>query len=447
MIALRVLWRFFRFLLRLLVYFILLAMMLFLLNGSTLPLGVQWNAVALIARDWQFDYITWELDALAVKVGQTLYGLHPFMTEEARSQYVRDYMAMLQQAQSVEAQVNAIFSDPNADDPESASAELRAERDRLRTELQARQPLVESIVEGQVAAVLVEQGFGVGGQLLPPISAHFTQVPLLLVVSPRDTIRFDISINLKPMTVDEETALENEIDRSQDVSSLIVPLGGIALYPSMVLETGSIPQALNTISHEWLHHYLFFFPLGLTYDFAGEARIINETTANLFGQEMSRLVLQRYYPDLVPPLPAPQSSTTPTSPPEPPAFDFGVEMNETRVTVDRLLAEGQVKRAEDYMEARRRVFVEHGYLIRKLNQAYFAFYGGYQSGAPGVGGEDPIGPAVQAIRDDSPSIYDWILTMRDITTRDQLITVRDALAARLFTPDQRDEAIAWLLEE
>jgi hypothetical protein len=101
-------------------------------------------------------------------------------------------------------------------------------------------------------------------------------------------------------------------------------------------------------------------------------------------------------------------------------------MNETRVTVDELLAEGKVEEAEIYMEEQRALFVANGYAIRKLNQAYFAFYGGYQSGAPGVGGEDPIGPAVQAIRDASPSIYEWIVTMRDITTREQLLTMRDA---------------------
>jgi hypothetical protein len=429
LIALRIISRLIRFFLHLLRTLFLLALMLFLLNGSTLPLGVQWNAVAHIARDVQFDYITWELDALAIKTYQTLYGLHPFITEEDRSQYVRDYMALLAQAQSLEAQVNAIFTAPNVSDAEAASSELRAERDSLRAELRARQPLVESILEGQVATVLVEQGFGVGGQLLPPISMHFTQVPLLLIVSPRDTIRFDISMNLEHITVDERAALEAQIDTEQNVSSLIVPLGGVALYPAMVLETASILQALDTIAHEWVHHYLFLFPLGLTYDFASEARIINETTANLFGREIAPLVLRRYYPELVPPPVVENRSVQSKLPTEqPPAFDFGVEMNETRVTVDELLAEGKVEEAEAYMEERRALFVANGYAIRKLNQAYFAFYGGYQSGAPGVGGEDPIGPAVQAIRDASPSIYDWIVTMRDITTRDQLLIVRDMRA-------------------
>jgi hypothetical protein len=402
--------------------------LMFILQYSTLPQGEQWSAVALIARDEQFDYITWEVNALAVKVDETLFGLHPYIDEADRAQIVRDYMTNLGRAQQLEGQVNAIFTDPNVANPESASADLRAERDQLRADLNARQPLAESILEGQVAAVLVDQGFGVGGQLLPPIAMHMTQVPNLLVVSPRDKISFEVSINLKPMTVDEQDALENQIDQSQNVSSLIVPLGGIALYPSMILETSSLPFATEVVSHEWLHHHLYFFPLGYTYDFAGESRIINETTANLFGREVGRLVLQRYYPDLVPPPPAPPNPNAPA--PLPPEFDYGAEMNETRVHVDELLAAGEVEDAEAYMEERRELFVAHGYGFRKLNQAFFAFYGGYQSGQPGEGGQDPIGPSVQAIRDASPSIYDWIATMRGITTRDQLLDIRHEMSSQ-----------------
>jgi hypothetical protein len=416
--------RTFRLTLRLLRFGGLLALMLVLLQYSSVPFGQPWAMAALLARDWQFDYVGWEINALAVKARQTLWGLHPFMTEADRSAFVRAYMADLAVAQRLEGAVSALYADPAVGDPSAASAELRAERDALRRDLAARQPLAEAILEGQVAAVLVEQGFGVAGQILPPIAMHFTQVPNLLVVSPRDEIRFDISINLYPMPVDEQAALEAAIDEALDAASLIVPLGGIALYPAMILETTSIGFALDTFAHEWLHHYLYFFPLGLEYDFASETRIINETTATLFGREMSRLVLERYYPDLAPPPPAPAPSEAAPArpqPPSPPAFDFGAAMHETRVTVDALLAAGDIEGAEAYMEERRRLFVANGFPIRKLNQAYFAFYGGYQSGAPGAGGQDPIGPAVQALRDASPSLHDWVVTMRAITTREALL--------------------------
>lgn len=398
-------------------------------TASTPPLGDRWTRVGILARNDQFDYVSWELNALSVKFGQTLYGVHPYMTEDERSRYVRLYMADLARAQQLEGQVSSLYVDPGVANPDVATLELRVERDNLRADLRQRQPLAEAILEGQVAATLIDLGFGFYNQILPPVSAHFTQVPNLLVVSPRDEIRFDVSINLDPMPVDAQSALESAIEADLDVAALTVPLGGIALYPSMILETSSIPYALEVIAHEWLHHYLVAFPLGYRYDFGGETRIINETTANLFGKEVGRLVLERYYSDLAPrpvaPV-APSEAVTPSAP-QPPAFNFGREMNETRLRVDALLAEGKVEEAERYMEEQRELFVANGYVIRKLNQAFFAFYGGYQSGTPGEGGSDPTGPAIQAIRDASPSIHAWIAQMRGVVTRDELLALRERL--------------------
>lgn len=404
---------------------------LFGFRSSTLPLGDRWTRVGVLARDYQFDYVSWELKAIGIKAGQTLFGVHPYMAEADRSQYVRDYMRDLQRAQQLESQISQRYASPDVPDPDTETLALRVERDALRDDLSHRQPLAEAILEGQVAATLVELGFGFYHQILPPVSAHFTQVPNLLIVSPRDEIRFDVSINLNPMPVDEQTALEDAIEQQLDVASLIVPLGGIALYPSMILETASVSYALEVIAHEWLHHYLLAFPLGYRYDFGGETRIINETTASLFGQEVGRYVLERYYPDLVPAPPAPPEPASgealiPESPP-PPRFDFGREMHQTRIRVDELLAAGEIEAAEAYMEERRELFIANGYVLRKLNQAFFAFYGGYQSGSPGEGGSDPIGPAVKNIRESSVSVYAWIARMRGITTRTELLALRTQL--------------------
>lgn len=413
--------RILRWLRRLAGWLLLAVLLLFGLQRSTIPLALTWNEVSAIVKDHTFDYVTWEVNALAAKAEQTLYGLHPFMTEADRSAYVRQYMRELIRAQQLEAQVALLFTDPDVTDPQAESAELRAERDALRADLRQRQGLAEAILEGQAAAILAEQGFGTLGQILPPVSMRFTQLPNLLAVSPRDRISLEIYINIDPLPVDQIAALEAQIDREVDVASLVVPLGGIALYPAMVAETTSIPFAADTFAHEWLHHYLFAFPLGLAYDFTGEARIINETTASLFGEAIGPLVMERYYPELARG-DAHFLQVSHTAQGE--TFDFGREMDRTRRRVDELLAQGQVEEAEAYMEARRRLFVEHGYLIRRLNQAYFAFYGGYQAGegsVQGIGGGDPTGPAVQEIFDRSPSLHDFVITMRGITTREALL--------------------------
>ena len=79
-----------------------------------------------------------------------------------------------------------------------------------------------------------------------------------------------------------------------------------------------------------------------------------------------------------------------------------------------------VEAAEAYMDAQQRKFARHGYPIRKLNQAYFAFYGGYQ-GEPGAGGADPTGPAIEGILARSATLEDFLRTMREITGREALV--------------------------
>ncbi len=432
-----------RFLRRLLRYGLLFLFIMIFVPYSTMPIGTTWYAVSTIVSDQQFDYIGWELGALSAKASQTLWGAHALMTEDERSDFVRGYFSDLQHANALDAQINALYSDPAVFDPVTASAELRTERDALRTSLSQRQTTTEAILEGQVAAVLVDEGFGALGQLLPPIAMRFTRVPNLVVVAPRDKIEMQVSLNVNAMPVEQRITLEQTIEDRLDVSALIVPLGGIALYPAMILETDSLPFAIETFAHEWVHHYFFLFPLGLSYDFTGEARIINETAADVFGTVMWPKVVQRYYPEYIPLIPENPFPVPPTPFDRfkrwlldwmyyleltPRTFDFGAAMNETRVTVDTLLAAGEVEQAEIYMEERRRYFAENGYLIRRLNQAYFAFYGGYQGGTvPGIGGQDPIGPSVQQIYMHSDSLLDFVLTLRGITTREALIEAAAAL--------------------
>jgi hypothetical protein len=95
-------------------------------------------------------------------------------------------------------------------------------------------------------------------------------------------------------------------------------------------------------------------------------------------------------------------------------------MHETRVTTDKLLAEGKIDEAEAYMEQRRQVFWKNGYLIRKLNQAYFAFHGAYADVPGGAAGEDPVGPAVRALRAQSKSLADFVNTIAWMTSFQQL---------------------------
>jgi hypothetical protein len=129
--------------------------------------------------------------------------------------------------------------------------------------------------------------------------------------------------------------------------------------------------------------------------------------------------MERYYPELLPPPPPPPNEDDAAEPP-PQAFDFREEMRETRVTVDQLLAEGKIEQAEEYMEARRKIFWDNGYRLRKLNQAYFAFYGSYADQPGGAAGEDPVGAAVRALYNESPSLADFLKRISWMTTFEDL---------------------------
>jgi len=195
------------------------------------------------------------------------------------------------------------------------------------------------------------------------------------------------------------------VEEELGVSALVVDIGGVGVYPTMVMRSSNLAWVVQTIAHEWTHNYLSLHPLGLNYGLSGELRTMNETAAAIVGEEVGRLVLERYYPELA------ASSTkvlAMTGLTQEAPFDFNAEMHQTRVTVDFLLSQGRIKAAESYMEARRQTFWENGYLIRKLNQAYFAFYGAYADTPQGAAGEDPVGPAVRALREKNDSLSAFI---------------------------------------
>ena len=58
-----------------------------------------------------------------------------------------------------------------------------------------------------------------------------------------------------------------------------------------------------------------------------------------------------------------------------------------------------------------RLFVQRGYAIRKLNQAYFAFHGSY---ADTPGSVDPIGPALDRLLQATGSVQAFVQAVQGI---------------------------------
>jgi hypothetical protein len=377
-----------------------------------------------VARDHLFDFAAWEADAAIDKIGTAMLNPAEFMGPDEQVQYVRDYLALVQEIQNDEAEITQFYISPNIYDPDFASAPLRTRRDALRAEQISKQALAESIIESQIAETLHKHGLGVGGEILPPVSIRFTQLPTIMIVSRRDRIERTGSYALEHgLTVDEMEHLENGVDAEVGVSSLIVPLGGLAVYPAMLIETSYLPHVYEVGAHEWMHHYLTFYPLGINYGTTSELYTMNETVASIVGEDIGWEILNQYYPDLAGPppdyTPQPPQPAQERAPADPAAFDFRAAMRETRIHVDELLSAGKIDEAEEYMEARRVIFVQNGYQIRKLNQAYFAFYGSYAD-EPGATGSDPIGPALRDLRFYSGSLIEFIRRVRAMTSSEDL---------------------------
>ena len=387
--------------------------------------------VRAYTREIEFNYINWTMDAALLKVRAQSVGLPYTLDRATQKEIVMEYLKVTRSALDGEYALQKIYADPNVADKEAASADLRAGLDKMYARQRELAPLAEAVLQGQVSEILAEAGLTGLGQTIPNVLFHSTPLPYALIVSPRDRIEQTANISLNTdLTIDAQAALESNIDRHLNSSSLVVPIGGVGVYPTMVMRTTDLHWLLSTISHEWTHNYLTLRPLGFLYGNSPELRTMNETTASISGGEVSALVLQRFYPELAgaarPDLAARFSMiSAPPDHPEPgdflrPPFDFRAEMHETRITADALLADGKIDEAETYMETRRQVFLQNGYLIRKLNQAYFAFYGAYADVPGGAAGEDPVGPAVRELRARSDSLADFINTISWMTSFDDL---------------------------
>ena len=375
-----------------------------------------------------FDFVAWIADAVAGKLGHELIAPQVGMTETQRVAFVRDYVGRISALQRLDTEINGLYVDPKIPDPALASAGLRAQRDEARADLMARQELAESILQEQVEGALRDEGFALGGQVMPPLRFKMTQLPHVLIVSRRDRIeRIDQRELQVGLTVDQFDSIERNTEKRFNISSFVTAIGGLGAYPTMLPETPSLPFIIDTAAHEWVHNYLLFrlAPVAVSYGEDPVARVINETTAVIVQREIGARVLKRYYPDaaLDSDMSRAEAALTADLTAQPAPFDFNAAMRETRLRADDLLAAGKIEEAEAYMDSRRALFVSNGYAIRRLNQAYFAFYGAYNAepgGAPAAG-RDPIGPAVQALRERSPTVGDFLRTIAGVRTLDDVM--------------------------
>lgn len=347
------------------------------------------------------------------------------LNREQQIQQVREYFSLVQEIGRLESEIT-ITRAKEGDTPDLSA--LQDELDAKSAERLRLENLVENILRQQVEEILLSKGITLHVPLLdrwvmPPVEFEFQSSPDFLIISRRDRIDRIGSVSLQPTL---SLAQIEEIERLTDdlnVASLVVPTGGVGAYPTVIVERASLPFAIRVIIHEWTHNYLVFHPLGQRYGDSQELMSMNETVAVMVEDELSLELERIFYPDIYESRVAQMDRESSASPAlvHEDEFSFNANMRKTRIHVEDLLASGKIEEAEAYMEQRRQKLVEMGYHLRKLNQAYFAFYGSYAAGKGWAAETNPIGEQMRIVRERSPSLAAFLDTVARMSSYQDLL--------------------------
>ena len=386
----------------------------FLLNGGCAFIPTFNNKLESIVNPYRFNIIGWELRAIPLEIGGWI--LSRFKRPDDDVDTVNRYFQYVDRIKTLRTKTEAIRTGSSHGDLVALEADI--------TDLLGKREVldkkIERIISNQIREALANQDIYSPMDSLklrisfPPLAFNLSEPPMLLVVSSRNKIESIREILLvQDIALDEMETLENEVDEL-DVSSLILNIGGLAAYPSIVTNDASLRFTLDTVTEEWLHQYLVFKPLGFLYllDLTGMARnyeiaTMNETLAGMVSEEIGDIVYRSYYKEKAV---QPQEESELD-------FDFNREMREIRRVVDQYLAQGEIEQAEKFMEQKRRFLISKNYYIRKLNQAYFAFYGTYADEPTSI---SPIGVEMRELRQRSESLKDFLDTVAGMTSREEL---------------------------
>ena len=393
-----------------------------LFGGSCSPTQDFDNRLKSIVEPYRFSIVKWEAKVIFDEANQLILGTNDKTDDEVH--LVTDYFSLVERIDILKSEIGVINSGSGQGDLTSLEAELN----RLQEQKAALRETVERIIERQVRETLAQQGIlnpideyirlEVG---FPPVNFKLEKPPYLLVVSPRDRIESVREIALLPnLSLEEIEDIETRADKL-GVSSLVVELGGFgATYPSFVANDASLRFTIDTTVEEWLHQYLVFKPLGFLYllDLTGVSRnyeiaTMNETLASMVSKEIGAIIYEKYHSWYENGYSQNQGAGS--------GFDFNQEIREIRRVVDTHLVQGEIERAEEFMEQKRQYLASMGYYIRKLNQAYFAFHGTYADSPTSI---SPIGVELKKLREQSASLEDFLDTVAAMTSRQKL---RDSL--------------------
>ena len=361
------------------------------------------------AGSHSFSIVQWELRHLPLKWTHLLWEFFPGNKPDGfeRNAIVHDYLSTTLQLQKEQNNLaDMTTTNPLIDSASKNYIDLKnkevARLSRKREELRGR---AEEAIESAVSSAANNNGLGLPfGILLPPTDFRLGDPPRILITSRRDKIAMSGSKLINPnLEWSERAEIENRAELYENTSALVDDLAGLGTYPAIVSDKDSLRRIMRTAAHEWLHNYWILKPLGRNMWDSQNMQILNETAADLVGNELGDeafLILGNNIEN------AYKYDTFSSSNPH--LFTI---LRETRINVEKMLKNGNIEEAEKYMRKQLWNLKLGGYNIRKLNQAYFAFRGNYAEGPASI---SPIGSDLRELRDYYSTLGEFIESISKI---------------------------------
>ena len=361
------------------------------------------------AGSHSFSIVQWELRHLPLKWTHLLWELYPGNKplDFERNSIGHEYLSTTLQLQKERDNLaDAATTTPLIDSASKNYIDLKNKEvvrlSRKREELRGR---AEEAIESAVSRAANNHGLGFTfGILLPPTDFRLGDPPHLLIISRRDKIVMSDSKLINPnLKWSERAEIENRAELYENTSALVDDLAGLGTYPAIVSDKDSLRQIMRTAAHEWLHNYWIMKPLGRNMWNSQNMQILNETAADLVGNELGDEAFTILGNDIEN---AYKYDTFSSSNPH--LFTI---LRETRINVEEMLKNGNIEEAEKYMRKQLWNLKLGGYNIRKLNQAYFAFRGNYAEGPASI---SPIGSDLRELRDYYSTLGEFIESVSKI---------------------------------
>lgn len=351
----------------------------------------------------------------------------------ASKEEIDQYIEIAAQLSAAKANLDQAVAanDANAIQSEETLVQsLTAQRNEIRDKVEER---LEAEISKQVIKLDLHQS---GKFIWPPIDFRFEEPPSIIVTSPRHTIRLgEVKLVIPHIPEDEKQRIEREIAENDNLSAAVLRTGGLATYPNIIPYNLKLLPMLEIAAHEWIHAYLLFQPLGRAYWQNSDMTSLNETLADIAGDEIGRLTYteitgQNIQTSIPPPSVLAEQQQQAENEDDnideeksgADQFDFRQFMYETRINTDELLQQGQIDAAEKYMETRRLELLNQGYYIRKINQAYFAFHGLY---AAGVASTSPLANQIWQLRQKAGNAGKLIKMLQTVNSWQDYLSLLD----------------------